>query len=136
MAKIEKRTKEYHYQSEMLKKGQVHLKFPDIIYRRKSFTSPFHLFTHYFRVKGDPDHQVQVLKAISRFMDALQEEKVDFNNPLSHFPLYVLESRWLMRWTAKRTLVLNKTGKQWLEALKETIEIYENEQRNPTESSK
>jgi hypothetical protein len=134
MTKIEKRTKEYHYKSEILKKGQVHLKFPDIIYRRKSYNSPFHLFIHYFRIKGEPDHQIQVLKAIIRFMEALQEGKVDFNNPISHFPLYVLESRWLMRWTAKRTLVLNKTGKQWLEAMKETIELYENE-RNETDGS-
>ena len=116
----------------MLKKGHVHLKFPDIIYRKKSFHSPLQLFTHYFRLKGKGDErfQVQTLKAIARFMEALEEGKVDFNSPLSYFPLYVLESRWLMRWTAKRTLVLNKTGRMWLEALKETIEIYENEEHD------
>ena len=68
-------------------------------------------------------------------MEALQEEKVDFNNPLSYFPLYVLEARWLMRWTAKRTLILNKTGKQWLEALKETVELYEKEQNETSGST-
>lgn len=127
---VAKLTKEYRYKSEMLKKGQVHIKFPHIIYKRKSFDSPFAFFVHSFRLKGDHEHKLKVMQALIRFMEALETDKVDFNSPLSYFPLYVLESRWLMKYAPGKRLALNKKGRQWLEAMKETVELYA-ESENP-----
>lgn len=121
--KLERPTQEYHYKSEILKKGQVHIKYPHIIYKRKSFNNPFELFVHYFRLKGDYEHMIKVLRSLVKFMDGLEEGKVDYNAPVTYFPLYVLESRWLLKYEKKR-LVLNKKGRQWLEAMKETLELY------------
>lgn len=123
MVAVTKLTKEYRYKSELLKKGQVHIKFPHIIYKRKSFDNPLTLFVHYFRIKGEYEHKIKVIKSIILFMESLENGKVDFNAPVSFFPLYVLESRWLMKYVDKK-MVLNKKGRTWLEAMKETIELY------------
>lgn len=127
MVTVASLTKEYHYKSKMLKKAQVHVKFPHIIYKRKSFSSPLAFFVHSFRLKGSHEHKMTVFKSIIRFMEALQAGKVDVEAPISYFPLYVLESRWLMRYGANRIQVLNTKGKEWLEAMQETVELFEEE---------
>ncbi len=125
MAKIpvSKLEKNYQYKSKLLIKAQVHIKFPHIIIKRKSFDNPLAFFVHSFRIKGDYEHRIKTLKTIVRFMEALQEGKVDFDAPISYFPLFVLESRWLMKYVNQK-LVLKTKGLLWLEAMKETIELY------------
>lgn len=133
MVAVARLTKEYHYKSVILKQGQVHIKFPHVIYKRKSFDTPYALVVHYFRIKGDYEHKIKVIRSIVKFMEMLQQGKVDFASPVSYFPLYVLESRWLMKYS-NNIMVLSKKGKMWLEAMQETLELYGelNEADRPT----
>lgn len=122
---LKRRDKEIVYKSELLKKAQVHKKFPDIVYRKRSYEHPFDMFVRYFRLTGPPEKRVEVLKHLVNFMEMLEREEVDCLKPIAYYPLYVLNSRWLLKWTRNYGRRLNKTGRLWLDAAKEAIEIKE-----------
>ena len=115
---------EYRYTSELLVKAQVHIKFPHVILSRKSFEKPIDFFIYTFRIKGDRDRQINVVKSLINFMELMQLEKVDLNSLTSYYPLYILESRYLLK-VSKGKLALNKKAKLWLEAMHESIAIEE-----------